>query len=94
VEISNAAFIELQNLPICGTGGVESDLPTIVRAFKFHLADCHLPDDVIEAYATAFHHKGKFVIVRTEPECDKHVMKILRQCGATRVNQHDLNTVV
>ena len=81
-------------VPTEDLGSVESDLPTIVRAFKSHLADCHLPDDVIEAYATAFYHKGKFVIVRTEPECDKHVVKILRECGATRVNQHDLNTVV
>ncbi len=38
------------------------DLPTIVRAFTSHLADYHLPDNVIEAYATAFYHKGKFVL--------------------------------
>jgi hypothetical protein len=69
----------------------ESDLATIVRAFKSHLADCHLPDDVIEAYATAFYHKGKFLLVRTEPECAKHVMEILRECHASRVNRHDLS---
>ena len=36
-----------------------------VRAFKAHLADYHLPDEVIEGYATTFHHDGKFVLVRT-----------------------------
>jgi hypothetical protein len=79
--------------PTEGLESVESDLPA-VRTFKSHLADCHLPDDAIDAYATAFHHKGKFVLVRTEPECAKHVIEILRECGASRVNQHDLDTVV
>ena len=41
-------------VPAEGLGSVESDLPTVVGAFKSHLADCHLPEDVIEAYATAF----------------------------------------
>ena len=76
-------------VPTEGSGSVESDLPSIARAFKSHLADCHLPDDVIEAYATAFYHKGKFILVRTEPECAKHVMEILRECRASRVNRHD-----
>jgi len=70
-------------------GTVEPELATIVRAFKSHLADYHLPDDVIEAYATTFYHKGKFVLVRTHPERDEQVVKILRQCGASRVNRHD-----
>jgi hypothetical protein len=72
-----------------GLSSVEPDLPTIVRAFKSHLADWHLPDDVVEAYATAFYHKGKFVLVRIEPECAKHVMEIFRECHASRVNRHD-----
>jgi hypothetical protein len=80
-------------VPTEGAGSVESDLPAI-RALKSHLADCHLPDDVIDAYATAFYHKGKFIVVRTEPECAKHVSEILRECGASRVNQHDLDTLV
>jgi hypothetical protein len=70
-------------------GSVEPDLSTIVRAFKSHLADYHLPDNVIEAYARAFYHKGKFVLVRTEPERAEQVMEILRECGASRVNRHD-----
>jgi hypothetical protein len=41
---------------------------------------------VIEAYATTFYHKGKFVLARTDAE---RVMNILRECGATRVNRHD-----
>jgi len=76
-------------VPVEPLGGVESDLPGIVGAFKSRLADYHLPDDVIEAYATAFYHKGKFILVRTEPECAKHVMEILRECRASRVNRHD-----
>jgi hypothetical protein len=72
---------------------VESNLPAVVGVFKSHLADCHLPDDVIDAYATAFSNKGKFVLVRTEPECAKHVIEILRECRASRVNQHDLNAL-
>ncbi|MGA7901542.1 MAG: hypothetical protein WCC08_14775 [Terrimicrobiaceae bacterium] len=71
----------------------ESDVPAM-SAFKSHLAECQLPDEVIEAYATAFSHKGKFVVVRVEPECAKHVMEILEECSASRVNRHDLNTLV
>ena len=80
-------------VPTDDLGGIESNLPAI-RAFKSHLADYHLPDDVIAAYATAFSHKGRFILVRTEPECAKHVITILRECRASGVNQHDLNTLV
>jgi len=72
-----------------GLGKVEPDLLTVVRAFKAHLADYHLPDDVIEAYATTFYHKGKFVLVRTDSERAEKALEILRECGATRVNRHD-----
>ena len=71
------------------SGGVEPDLSVTTPAFRSRLSDCHLPDDVIDAYATTFHHKGKFVLVRTEPECAKHVLEILRDCHASRVNRHD-----
>jgi hypothetical protein len=71
------------------SGSVEPDLPTIVRAFKSHLADYHLPDEVIEADATTFYHKGKFVLVRTHPQRDEEVVKILWKCGASRVNRYD-----
>jgi hypothetical protein len=80
-------------VPTEGLESGESDVAA-VRAFKSRLAEFHLPDDVIDAYATGFQHKGKFVLVRTEPECGKHVIEILRECGASRANQHDLNTVV
>jgi hypothetical protein len=76
-------------VPAEGLDSVQSDLPPIISAFKSHLADWHLPDDVVEAYATAFYHEGKFVLVRTEPECAKHIMEILRECAASRVNRHD-----
>ena len=69
------------------SGSVEPDLPIIVRAFKSDLADYHLPDEVIEAYATTFYHKGKFVLVRTHPQRDEEVVKILWKCGASRVNR-------
>jgi hypothetical protein len=76
-------------------GCAESNLPTkpdrdkIVRAFKTHLAHCHLPNEVIEAYANTFYHGGEFVLVRTDTEHAGHVMLILRECGATQVNRHD-----
>ena len=62
---------------------------TIVRAFKAHLADYHLPKNVIEAYVTNFNHNGEFVLVRTDTERAGQVLEILRECGATRVNRHD-----
>jgi hypothetical protein len=59
------------------------------RAFKAHLADYHLPNEVIEGYATTFYHDGKFVLVRTHPQRDEEVVKILTKCGASRVNRYD-----
>jgi hypothetical protein len=76
-------------------GNAEPALPskpdryTIVRAFKAHLAHCHLPHEVIEAYATSFYHGGEFVLVRTDTEHAAQVMQILRECSATQVNRHD-----
>ena len=40
----------------------------IVQAFKAHLADYHLPADVIQGYAMTFDHDGEFVLVKTSPE--------------------------
>jgi len=60
-----------------------------VRAFRAHLADYHLPDEVVEGYATTFCHDGKFVLVRTHPQRDEEVVKILTKCGASRVNRYD-----
>ena len=36
----------------------EPDFDAIVRAFKTRLADYHLPNEVINAYATTFYHCG------------------------------------
>ena len=65
------------------------DWNTIVQAFKAQLGHYHLSSDVIRGYATAFLHNGKFVLVRTDAERAEQAMKILRDCGATRVNRHD-----
>ena len=65
------------------------DQQTIVRAFKAHLADYHLPDEAIEAYATTFYHNGEFVLVKTDNARAEQAMQIVRECGATRVNRHD-----
>jgi len=76
-------------------GSAEPALPSkpdrhaIARAFKAHLARYHLPDEMIEAYATTFFHNGEFVLVRTDNERAEQVMEIMRECGATRVNRHD-----
>jgi hypothetical protein len=64
------------------------DRHAIIRAFKAHLADYHLPEDVIDGYATTFYHKGKFVLVRTDPQRAEQVIQILRGCRASRVNRH------
>ena len=60
----------------------------VVRAFKDHLADYHLPQNVIEAYATTFYHSGEFALVKTKPERAERVMEIMRLCDAARVNRH------
>jgi hypothetical protein len=76
-------------------GSAERALPhkpghrAIALAFKAHLAHYHLPDEMIEAYATTFFHNGEFVLIRTNNERAEQVMEILRECGATRVNRHD-----
>jgi hypothetical protein len=75
---------------VTGTSGsVEPDLPTIVRAFKLHLAEYHLPDQVIEDYAMAFYQEGKVVLVRTLPQRVEEVVRILRECGVSQVNRFD-----
>ncbi|HEY5703986.1 MAG TPA: hypothetical protein VIS96_00255 [Terrimicrobiaceae bacterium] len=66
------------------------DRHTVVRAFRNHLAEYHLPEEVIEAYTTTFYHNGAFILVRTEAARAEQAMQILRDCGATRVNRHDL----
>jgi hypothetical protein len=67
--------------------GRKQDQHAVVRAFKAHLADYDLPDDVIAGYASTFHH-NEFLLVRTEAERADHVVSILRECGATRANRH------
>jgi hypothetical protein len=86
--------------PVSGPGSstpgiiVKPELPSkpdrhaIIRAFKAHLADYHLSEDVIDGYATTFYHKGKFVLVRTDPQRAEQVIQILRGCRASRVNRH------
>ena len=76
-------------IPANVLSSVEPDFAAIVRAFKSHLADYRLPDQVVEAYATTFYRKGKFVLVKTDPERAEQVMEILGDCHASRVNRHD-----
>jgi hypothetical protein len=63
------------------------DRHSVVRAFKTHLAAHHLPDDVIQSYATTFQHNG-FLLVKTEAGRADQVVTILRDCGALRANRH------
>ena len=63
---------------------------TIVQAFKSHLADYRLSDEVIEAYAMTFSHSGEFLLVRTGNKRAETALDILRNCGATRVGRHEL----
>jgi hypothetical protein len=64
------------------------DRNTIAQAFKSQLGRFHLPQDVINGYATAFLHNGKFVLVRTDDERAAQAMNILREAGSTRVARH------
>ncbi len=68
--------------------------PPDIEAFRSYLGDCHLQDEVIDAYVTAYSHQSRFLVVRTEPECVKHVTGIFRDCRASRVDQHDSKTPV
>lgn len=67
----------------------KTDHHAVVRAFKAHLADYRLPDEVIEAYATTFSHNGEFLLLRTESKRVETALEILRNAGATRVARHD-----
>ena len=64
------------------------DRHRIVQIFRHHLADYHLPEEAIEAYATSFYHNAEFLLVKTDAARAEDAMKILRNCGATRVNRH------
>jgi hypothetical protein len=68
--------------------------PPDIDSFRSYLADCHLQDEVIDAYVTAYSHQSRFLVVRTEPECVKHVTGILRDCRASRVDRHDAKAPV
>jgi len=59
------------------------------RAFRAHLADYHLPKDVIEGYVTNFDHDGEFVLVKSSPDRADQALEIMRTCGASRANRHD-----
>jgi hypothetical protein len=76
-------------VPVKPLGKVEPDLADIARKFKSDLAEYHLPDEIIETYAATLSHKGKFVLVRTDSERAAQAREILRECSASRVNQHD-----
>ena len=61
---------------------------SIVQAFKEHLAEHHLSDDIIQGYAVTFYHDGKFALVRTNAKKADAAITVMEECGATRVNRH------
>ncbi len=63
------------------------DRGAVIRAFKAHLADYNLPDDVIEGYAITLHH-SEFVLVKTDASRADHVGRIMTECGAIRADRH------
>ena len=63
------------------------DHSAVIRAFKAHLADYKLPDDVIEGYAITLHH-SEFVLVKTPAKRADQVETIMRECGAIRTDRH------
>jgi hypothetical protein len=64
------------------------DRNTVVQAFKRELGRYNLSPEVINAYATAFLHNGKFVLVRTDDERAAQAMNILKESGSTRIARH------
>jgi hypothetical protein len=66
-----------------------SGKPNLTSAFRSRLTEYRLPDEVIDGYAVTFDHGGKFILVRTHPQRDEEVVKILQKCGASRVNRYD-----
>jgi len=74
-----------------GTFSVQTghDRATNTQLFKKHLQDdFHLPDELVENYATSFLHDAKFVIVKVQSDRAEEVMEILRVANASQVNQH------
>ena len=63
------------------------DRSSVIRAFKAHLADYHLPEEVIEGYALTLHH-SEFVLVKTRAQSADQVMAIMKDCGAIRTDRH------
>ena len=63
------------------------DRGAVIRAFKAHLADYNLPDDVIEGYAITLHH-SEFVLVKTDASRADQVGRIMTECGAIRADRH------
>jgi hypothetical protein len=59
----------------------------VIRAFKAHLADYNLPDNVVEGYAITLHH-SEFILVKTQAERADQVVSILRESRAVRVDRH------
>jgi hypothetical protein len=59
----------------------------VIRAFKAHLAEYKLPDEVIEGYAITLHH-SEFLLVKTEPHRADQVVAIMRDCAAVRADRH------
>src|SRR4029077_9862619 len=68
--------------PAVAWGSAKPTLPnkpgrhSVSKAFKAHLADYHLPNQVIEGYATTFYH-SEFVLVRTGARRAGEVMEIV-----------------
>jgi hypothetical protein len=59
----------------------------VIRAFKAHLAEYKLRDDVIEGYAITLHH-SEFLLVKTEANRAEQVVTIMRDSGAVRADRH------
>jgi hypothetical protein len=63
------------------------DRSAVIRAFKAHLADYNLPEDVIDGYAITLHH-SEFVLVKTDPSRADQVGAIMKESGAIRTDRH------
>jgi hypothetical protein len=65
------------------------DKQSVIRAFRNRLGqEYDLSEEVTEAYATTLSHGGRFMLVRAHDKDVERTMQVLRESGATRVNQH------
>jgi hypothetical protein len=74
-------FTAVKNISVQPNLSPRADRHTIVREFRAPLAEYHLSEQAIEAYAKTFCYHGEFVLVRTDAERSAQALQILQDSG-------------